>query len=219
METLHEVVGTFATPERLESAIDALERAGFDRADLSVLAQRSLINDEPITPAPESAADDAAAPRGAVLPEVDMRQSRTLATSMAGVIAAFAATGAMIVTGGGALAAVVGAAAAGGGASLLAHGAGRLIEHSHEKFLREQAERGGILLWVRLARPEQEAGAKAVLARHGATEVHSHAFPPDRRVAVSEGLPGPPGRSARPAAAARSAPRSSRRAAARRSPP
>jgi len=189
METLNEVVGTFATAEKLESAIDALERAGWDRADLSVLAQRTILNDEPITPAPAISADDAAAPRGAVVPEADVRQSRTLVASMAGVIAAFAATGATIVTGGGALAAIVGAAAAGGGASLLAHAAGRLVEDNHQDFLREQAERGGILLWVRLAKPEQEAEAKAILARHGATEVHSHAFPPDRRMAVTERRP------------------------------
>lgn len=186
METLQEIVGTFAAPERLESAIDALERAGWDRADLSVLAQRSLLNDEPITPPPSAAADDAAAPRGAVVPEADMRQSRTLVASMAGVIAAFAATGATIVTGGGALAAIVGAAAAGGGASLLAHAAGRLVEDNHQDFLREQAERGGILLWVRIAKPEQEAEAKAILARHGATDVRAHAFPPHSRVAVRE---------------------------------
>ncbi len=189
METLQEIVGTFAAPEQLESAIDALERAGWDRADLSVLAQRSLLNDEPITPPPSAAADDAAAPRGAVVAEADVRQSRTLVASMAGVIAAFAATGATIVTGGGALAAIVGAAAAGGGASLLAHAAGRLVEGNHEDFLREQAERGGILLWVRIAKPEQEAEARAILARHGATEIHAHAFPPHSRVAVNERAP------------------------------
>lgn len=185
METLNEVVGSFSTSEQLESAIDALERAGWDRADLSVLAQRSMINDEPITPPPSAAADDAAAPRGAVVPDVDLRQTRTLASGLAGVIAAFAATGATIVTGGGALAAVVGAAAAGGGASLLAHAAGRLVEGNHQDFLREQAERGGILLWVRLPNPAQEGEAKAILARHGATDIHSHAFAPDERVATA----------------------------------
>jgi hypothetical protein len=184
MESLNEVVGTFATPEKLESAIDALERAGWDRADLSVLAQRTLLNDEPITPSPAISADDGAAPRGAVVPDVDMRQGRTLVASMAGVVAAFAAVGATIVTGGGALAALVGAGAAGGGASLLAHAAGRLVDDNHQDFLREQAERGGILLWVRLAKPEQEAEAKAILAKHGATEVHTHAFASDERLAT-----------------------------------
>lgn len=190
METLRETVATFDEAAKLEGAIDALERAGFDRADLSVLGQRDLFPADPATEAaanPSRAADDAAAPRDAVASDVDMRQGRTLAASMAGVIAAFAATGATIVTGGGALAAIVGAAAAGGGATIVAHAVGRAIDDSHQSFLRDQAERGGILLWVRLSKPEQEQRAVAILERHGGREIHTHAFTPDsRRVAVPE---------------------------------
>lgn len=180
MEKLREAVGTFETPEQLEAAIEALTTAGFDRADLSVLGQEQLFSaDVPRAAAdPERAADDPKAPRSAVLSEPDVRQGRTLASSMAGVIAAFLASGATIVTGGGALAAVVGAAAAGGGATVLVNTIGRWAGESHNEFLHEQAQRGGILLWVKLHNPDQEVAADDILRRSGARHVHIHEFRP-----------------------------------------
>ncbi|MCC6468200.1 MAG: hypothetical protein IT563_07760 [Alphaproteobacteria bacterium] len=176
MEDLTEAVGTFDTTEQLEAAIDALERAGWDRADLSVLAQKDIVLPPagPTMHDAQQAADDASAPRSPIVPDVDIRQGRTLAASMAGVIAAFVATGATVVTGGGALAAVVGAAAAGGGATALVHALGRMIGDNHESFLHDQINQGGILLWVRLKKPGQEALAQDILRQHGAQNVHIH---------------------------------------------
>ncbi|MCC7049154.1 MAG: hypothetical protein IT562_20745 [Alphaproteobacteria bacterium] len=176
MEDLTEAVGTFDTSEQLEAAIDALERAGWDRADLSVLAQKDLVLPPagPTVADAAKAADDADASRSPVVPDVDIRQGRTLAASMAGVIAAFAATGATVVTGGGALAAVVGAAAAGGGATALVHALGRMIGENHDSFLQEQIDRGGILLWVRMRKPGQETRAQEILRQHGGQNVHIH---------------------------------------------
>ncbi len=57
---------------------------------------------------------------------------------------------------------------------------------NHQAFLQEQAEQGGILLWVRIAKPEQDAEAQRILKQHGATEVHVHAFPPEQRIAVTQ---------------------------------
>ncbi|MGE0724951.1 MAG: hypothetical protein AB7O45_11280 [Alphaproteobacteria bacterium] len=169
-----ELVGTFHSAEQLEAAIDELTRSGWDRADLSLLASDGVIAPHlpPATPPPSIADDSDATEKASVVKEDDVRQGRTLAVSLTGVIAAFAAAGATVVTGGGVLAAIVGAAAAGGGAAGAMEAIGRWVGRNRESFLQEQIDRGGLLLWVTLHKPEDEARAAAILRRHGGTYVH-----------------------------------------------
>lgn len=179
---VREAVGTFRQEKRLEAAVSALASAGWDRADMSLLAAQSLVSPhlDAVQPAGESAreaSDDADLPRGPVVSDPDFRQGRTLAGGMAGVVAAFGAAGAVVVTGGTALAAVVGAAIAGGGAAAAAHAAGRWLTARRDDFLQEQVDRGGILLWVALRKPGQAEMAMEILRQHGAENVHVHALP------------------------------------------
>lgn len=175
-EVAREAVGTLHSEEALEAAVSELTSSGWDRARLSIVAAESVLaphlppSEKPV----ETAADDPAVERGAVVTDTDMRQGRTLASSMAGVIAAFGAAGAVVVTGGGALAAVVGAAAVGGGVTAAAHAAGRWLSDRREQFLDEQVERGGILLWVALRDAGEDRKATDILRRHGAEDVHVH---------------------------------------------
>jgi hypothetical protein len=173
---VREVVGAFRSAESLESAITELASSGWDKSEMSLLAQDGVF--QPGIPAHghdmHQAADEAEVKRSPVVEEEDVRQGRTLATSLAAVIAAFAASGATILTGGGALAAVIGAAAAGGGAAAAVNTIGRWISGSRSDFLRDQVDQGGILLWVKVKNGGQEAQASEVLRRHGATDVHVH---------------------------------------------
>ena len=180
METEHavvrEAVGAFRSSESLESAVSALASAGWDKAEMSLLAQDSAF--DPGIPARghdmRQAADEADAPRSVVLVEEDLRQGRTLATSMAAAIAAFAASGATILTGGGALAAAVGAAAAGSGAAAAVNVIGRWLGDNRAHFLNEQIDQGGILLWVTVHDADQARSASEILRRYGASNVHVH---------------------------------------------
>ena len=108
--------------------------------------------------------------------EPDVRQGRTLAAGMAGVVAAFVASGATILSGGAALAAVVGAEVAGGGAVALVEGAAGAVDHHRANFLRDQVRHGGILLWVKLREAGDEARVRAILSEHGATHIDVHAL-------------------------------------------
>ena len=171
-----EIVGTMPSPEALQAAIAGITGAGWDRSELSVLAQKRLVPQAGDVDDPARLADDPDTDTGAVTTGPDMRQTRTLAAGMAGVIAAFAASGATILTGGAALTAIVGAAVAGGGAVALAEGVTGALDKQHEAFLRRQLERGGILLWVRLRDPSEEARARDILARHGARDIRVHAL-------------------------------------------
>jgi len=177
LDDLREIVAVFTSPEQLEGAINDLASSGWDRADMSLLAQEHVFSGDVSTLVRDTrrTADDPDAPRGSIVSDSDVRQGRTLATSLAGTIAAFLASGATILTGGGALAAIAGAAVAGGGAGLLVNAMGRKAKGSREEFLHEQVERGGIVLWVALRDGSREAVARDILTRRGATDIHVHA--------------------------------------------
>jgi hypothetical protein len=176
---VREVVGAFHSPEALEEAITELASSGWDKSEMSLLAQEGIF--QPGIPAHghdmHRAADEPELPRSPVVEDEDVRQGRTLATSLAAVIAAFAASGATILTGGGALAAMIGAAAAGGGAAAAVNTIGRWISGSRSHFLREQVDQGGILLWVKVETADQERRAAETLRRHGGVDVHVHEIP------------------------------------------
>lgn len=172
--TTQEIVGTLPSPEALESAVSELTSAGWDRSELSILAPHSLLGGEAVGAETRQLADDPKVEHQAMVSDVDMRQGRTLATGMAGVVSAFVASGATILTGGTALAAIVGAAVAGGGAAALVEGAASLAGKKRDDFLNEQLQQGGILLWARLEDPTGADRARAILARHGATDIHVH---------------------------------------------
>src|SRR3984893_10077488 len=89
--TIREAVAVFDNPERLESAVSALQSAGIDRSELSILAHPSLA--EPPVGDLRRAADDPRTPREPVVSDTDLRQGRVLGTSLAATIAALAAAG------------------------------------------------------------------------------------------------------------------------------
>jgi hypothetical protein len=175
---IREAVAAFHDPEALKAAVSDLQSNGFNRADISFLAREGFEGrlKENYGDA-RAAEDDPKAPRDPVIDETDIRQRRTLDISMATVIAGFAAAGFTVMTGG-ATALAAGAAAAamagvGGAAALL----GKAYGEGHQNFLREQLERGGILLWVRTPDAAAEARAQEILSRHAAHDVHVHDVP------------------------------------------
>lgn len=165
----NEIIGIFRSPQQLDAAVGDLCSAGWDRAELSLLGQK-----EHLAPARsvEEVAADPEAPRSAVVSETDSRQERTLAGGMAGVVAGFLASGAIVATGGTALAAVIGAAAAGGGGAIAGDFIGRVLSKKMVEPMEDQIARGGIVLWALLRAPEQETRARDILLKHGAADVH-----------------------------------------------
>lgn len=171
-----EVVGLFRSNSSLEAAISALTSAGWDHSELSLLAQKGAFDSQPPIggETAEQAADDPNTTRASVVSEPDIRSGRTMATSLASVTAAFIAAGATAATGGTLLAAIIGTAAAGGGVAVAVNALGQWAGKSRADFLHEQIKRGGILLWVMLRSPDQEAKARDILKRHGAEIIHAH---------------------------------------------
>jgi len=175
---IREVVAAFDEPEALKSAVSDLQGHGFNRADITFMARESLTGHlAQGYEATQQAADDPHARRDAVTDETDIRQRRTLDISLATVLAGFAAAGFTIATGGGTLVAAGVTAAAVGAVGGVGALLGKAYGKSQETFLREQLERGGILVWVRTPDAAAEERAQAILRRYAAHDVHVHEVP------------------------------------------
>ena len=157
---VYEVQAAFATEAALQEAIVLLSQARFDRADLSLPAA-----------APVSAV--ATPDQGAALPttDTDMRQARTLGTSMAGTIGAVAAAGVTIATGGAAAVVIAAAAAVGAAAAGGAHAIGQATEGNMTQQREAAAERGELLLSARVTTPERRALAEQLMQQAGGRAV------------------------------------------------
>jgi hypothetical protein len=176
--TIREVVAAFDEPEALQSAVSDLQSHGFNRADITFMARESitgrLAQDYEAT---REAEDDPHARREAVTDETDIRQRRTLDISLAATLAGFAAAGFTIATGGGTLVAAGVTAAAVGAVGGVGALLGKAYGKSQHTFLREQLERGGILVWVRTPDPAAEERAQFILRKYSAHDVHVHEVP------------------------------------------
>jgi hypothetical protein len=176
--TVRAAVARFDDPERLEAAISALQSHGFDRAEISFIAREGYMGEHTTGPAAtRRAADDATVKREAPVESTDMRQGRVLGTSLAAVVAAFAAAGFTVATGGAAALALGLAAAAGLGVGAVGATVGMSAGAGERHFIDEQLAGGGILVWVRTRDPAAEERALSILREHGGVEVHLHDLP------------------------------------------
>jgi hypothetical protein len=159
-EDLQEVQGIFPSDATLQDAVGRLTRSGFDRAAISL-------------PEASPRAADATPSGGAQDPntEDDMRQSRTLQSSMAATVAGMVGAGVTIATGGAALVAAAAAAGLGvaaGGAVSAAHTA---MDASQSRDRDAAAAAGQLVLSVSASDPDAEMKATMAMQAAGATQV------------------------------------------------
>lgn len=177
--TVREAVGAFSTPETLQEAIDELMSSGFDRADLSMLAAETTV-DEKLGHKYKKIVeleDDPIVPRCCYVSTESIGDAEGGLIGGLMYIGATAAAGAVVATGG-TLALVIAAAALAGGVGGLfgAIMAKRLGDH-HAHYLQEQLDHGGLLLWVRTWDAEDEKRAVDILSKHSGRDVHVHTLP------------------------------------------
>lgn len=159
-DEVDEVQAVFSSDAALQDAMGRLRSAGFDHADLSLpIAQ----------PSPGEATPE----QGAATPlsDDDSRSMRTMHTSMAGTVGAFAAAAATVLTGGAAGVALAAAAAAGTGAGLVAHAASSAADSAQHQDREQAAARGELVLAVRTPDAERRSRAEALLREAGALRV------------------------------------------------
>lgn len=158
--SVQEVRGVFPSEAAMETAISQLTLAGFDRAAFSMPKP----NLTPGQSTPEMGAD-------APMTDTDIRQTRTMGTSMAGTIGAFAAAGAVVATGGAAAIAAVAAAAVGAGAALTANTAGNVVDGIQAGERADAAAAGQLVLTVATPDWSHQVTAERIMQETGATNV------------------------------------------------
>jgi hypothetical protein len=169
--SLREAIAHFDDAKKLEAAVSALQSHGFNRADISFVTREGVFGEHAGAPHEGHAAP---------IESSDVKQGRTLMTSMAAVIAAFAAAGFTVATGGAAAVAVGAAAVAGLGVGGVGAALGQAAGASERNYVGEQLERGGVVLWVRIQDGVAEQRALAVLRDEGGIDVHLRDVPAAR---------------------------------------
>ena len=159
--TEREVVGVFDDKKHFDGAVKALLKAGFERADLSVLASHESLE-----------AAEAAVKHGVTDTIVDTLKALTGELKFAGPLGA---AGIVILIGGPVISVVGGLIAAGIGGLALREVLSEVLAHPHHEHFERAVEAGGIILWVHVDSDDAEARATSVLAKAGGENVHTHA--------------------------------------------
>ncbi len=174
-----EAVGIFLTSDDLQQAIDALLSSGFHRADLSLLAKAKTVDDKlgHRYRKAEELEDNPSVPRTAYIsPEAIGGGEGGLIGGLI-YIGAITATGAVVASGGTLAMLIAAVAAAGGAGGLIGSILAKWLGSHHGRYLQDQLERGGLLLWVRTPNPAAEQRAVEILRKHSGEDVHVHAIP------------------------------------------
>lgn len=178
-EKAREAVGYFKTPEAIERAVDELLSSGFDRAHLSFLASEKTVEEKlGHKYAKVSELEDSAdVPRSCYVSKESIGDAEGALIGAPLYVAAGTAAGAVVATGGTLAAAIGAAVVAGSAGALLGAALAKLVGDHHARYLEEQIEHGGLLLWVRTWDDERERRAVEILKRHSGLDVHVHDIP------------------------------------------
>lgn len=181
---VREVTGVFHSRDAIDAAASDLLHAGFDRADVDVLATLDEIYDKlgPAYVAPEELADVPKAPRRPFLGPEDVTLAMAIVAGILGFAGAIVAVFSVLARGGtpmfAAIAAlVVGVLAGGAGALMVA----RWFRLEHEKAFEPLMSARGFILWIRTRSPHQEERAQEVLSAYGAKAIRVHEIEIEKR--------------------------------------
>jgi hypothetical protein len=171
-----EAVGVFDDVDALYAAIDELQMHGFNRSEISMLADEKTV-EEKLGSAFWSAdrlEDDPDAPRRPYFSEESIGAAEGSIMSAPAYIAAVVAAGVLVTPAGSMATAIAGAALAGGAGAAVGGFLAWLFGRGHAEYLRNQIEHGGLLLWVKMRDKARQERAVEILKRHSGRDVHVH---------------------------------------------
>ncbi len=156
-----EVVGILPDQPRFEAAVGALLEAGFERADISLLASHESLE------AAASPGDDKRDGSGGVIGD-----ALTAMVSELRFAGPLGAAGMTILFGGPVGLAIGSAIAAGVGGVALHEVLSEALSHPDLDDFARAVEAGGIIVWVRVTNDAHESLAESILAANAATNIH-----------------------------------------------
>ena len=166
---VREVAGIFHARDALDAAAHELLLAGFDRADVDVVASLDQIRERigPFYVAPEELADVPRTPRRPLIDRGDIGVFKVVVAGTLG-----AGNGEIAVA-----ATLVGIVTSGAGFLL----ASRIFGGDEAQGLDALMAKRGLIVWARARSPEQEALAQEILLAHGARAVRVHEIDLEKR--------------------------------------
>jgi len=174
-----EVTGLFHDERTMQTAVDELLIAGFDRSACSLLADPQAV-EKGLGHTYERTAELEDEPR-ALRIHYAGRDSRIeaegLIIGVPGYVGGVLSAGILAATGAPALTVALGTAAIGLACAVIGALFASQIGRHHRHYLDAQLARGGLLLWVRVKDASQEKLAGDILIRHAAEDVHGHDLP------------------------------------------
>jgi hypothetical protein len=176
---IREAVGVFHDQRSLQSAVDGLLIAGFDRSYLSMLADRRSVEAKlgHTVETVSDLEDDTEVPTRAFIGIDSLTEGKGVLFGVPFYVGACAAAISVLASGGTLVTAFVVAAIAGIACMAIGIALVRVIGTRQAQRLSEQLERGGLLLWVRTPTPEDERRAIETMRVNGAADVHVHDLP------------------------------------------
>jgi hypothetical protein len=182
---VREVTGIFHARPALDAAVSDLLLAGFDRADIDVVASVDEVYRRlgGAYVAPEELPDVPQAPRQPFIGREDVSVTMVAVTGSLAFVGAGAAAFGVVALGGTtgetfAAAAIAGIAAGAIGAVLMGRVFGRERAQGLDAFMAER----GLVLWVRVRSPEREMDAREIMRRHGADAIRVHEIEIEKRL-------------------------------------
>jgi hypothetical protein len=178
-QTIREAVGVLHDRDSFQNAVEDLMSAGFDRAELSLLAGEQAVADKlgHAYRRVQELEDEPTVPRAAYVENHSLAEGRTGVIGGLAYIGAVVGAGAVVASGGTLAAAVAAAAIAGGGGGLIGSWLASFLGRDYAQALQQQLDQGGLLLWVHVRDPAHEQRALDILRRTGAEDVHVHELP------------------------------------------
>jgi hypothetical protein len=180
---VREVAGLFYSRRAIEAAVEDLLLNGFDRADIDRLgALDEVLRRTDASVPSEEAADLPITPRQPVLTRDDITVGLILAASLFGAAAGVGIVLVAMATGrdgwsAGILGTIVGLCTGGVAALVMA----RAFRREDLQGLEALEFSRGVVLWVRVHSPEQEAMAQDILVRNGGKAVRVHEIEIEQR--------------------------------------
>ncbi|HEY3658488.1 MAG TPA: hypothetical protein VGL34_26255 [Steroidobacteraceae bacterium] len=181
---VREVTGVFHSHAALQAAVEALLLSGFDRADIDRVADPAAVRQRigDIYVAAEELADVGRVARKPFFTQDDIGTAVVVGSSLFGCAVALAAGFVILVSGGGEVvtgmvAVILGILAGGAAAVAIAH----FLRRERRRGLDSLMEARGLILWVRVHRPDQEELAQHILQKHGARAVRIHEIEIEKR--------------------------------------
>lgn len=173
---LREVVGVFDAVDKLQSAIDDLLTGGFDRSEISLLAEadkvRQKLGDSEVSA--DELEDSPATPR---TPYIDAESLNIGKASIVGVlfyVGVIVGAGLALAFGLSLPSAIAVGLLTGGAAGVVGLLISKLVADRQTNWAQSQLKHGGLLLWARAWNDERERAAIEIMQRHGGRDVHAH---------------------------------------------